>query len=289
MKKIIFAVMACFLALTPALNAAETKAAGTLDMEAFTKAVQAFDLAQVKDIVKWHAVNVSDDKGFFPLYVAAKEGTPEIVEFLIEQGADVNFVGKGKKVTALCVASAKQKLDTVLVLLEHKADTNKCPALAYEMINKDDKKDIILELIKHGAKVNEVGMLKATPLMLAAAFGKIEHVKILLDNKADVNFVSANFTPLSAAIKAIGQPNAYAIVELLVNKGASLKIANDNRKEKEPLWQDKYKASDFKGAEQKEAQKLITYLKALAAKEAKAAPAQKSSAPVKKAAAPAKK
>lgn len=313
MKKIFF-VMLSFLLVAqtyasaqkmPWQKAAQKKAApqqaapvgvGPADMEALTLAIRAEDINLVKQLVTKNNVNKPDEKGVFPLYVAAKEGTEVMVKLILEQGADVNYIAPGKKLTALCAACGRQNVFAINVLLQHKADPNKCPALSYFVAGQVDAPEEVSLLIRNGAKVNAVGYMKATPLMLAAASGKPKSVKVLLENKADPNFVSANLTALSAAFIGISLPQTEEIITLLTSHGATLAAANAARKEGEPLWQDKFKASDFPEDKRANAEKVIAYINELASgkphKAAAAKPASaKAKATVKKEppAAPAKK
>lgn len=307
MKKIFFVMLSFFMIAQtyaaaqkmPWQKTAQKKAApqqaapagmGPADMDGLALAIRSEDINLVKQLVTKRNVNMPDENGVFPLYVAAKEGTEIMVKLILEQGADINYIAPGKKLTALCAASARQNVFALNVLLNHKADPNKCPALSYLVSGKVDTPQEVELLIRNGAKVNAVGYMHATPLMLASAFGKPKSVKVLLENKADPNFVSSNLTALSAAFTAAGRPETEEIIGLLTSHGATISAANAARKAGDPLWQDRFKASDFPEDKRANAEKVIVYIndlangkphKATAAKPA-AAPAK---APVKKAAA----
>lgn len=303
MKKIFFVVLSFFIIAQtyasaqkmPWQNTAQQKGApqalpagvGTADMNGLASAVRSGDINIVKQIVTTRNVNMPDENGVFPLYVAAKEGSEIMVKLILERGADINYTAPRKKLTALCVACIVQNPFTIEALVKHKADPNKCPALSYLVSGKMDVAEPVELLIRNGAKVNAVGYMHATPLMLAAAFGKTKSVKVLLENKADPNFVSTNLTPLSAAFTGIGRPETLEIIKLLTAHGATLSAANAARKAGDPLWQDKFKASDFPEDKRANAEKVIEYINELATgkphKAVSAATAVPTKAAVKKA------
>ncbi len=281
MKKIFFVLLSFFIIAQtyasaqkmPWQKAAQKKASpqevapaglGPADMDSLSLAIRAEDINLIKQIITKRNVNMPDENGVFPLYVAAKEGTEIMVKLILEQGADVNYIAPGKKLTALCVACARQNVFAINTLLKYKADPNKCPALTYLVSGKVDAPQEVEQLIRSGAKVNAVGYMQATPLMLASAFGKPKSVKVLLENKADPNLVAGNLTALSAAFSGIGRAETEEIIGLLVSHGATLAAANAARKEGTPLWQDKFKASDFPEDRRKNAEKVISYINELA-------------------------
>ena len=99
--------------------------------------------------------------GFTALHVASYFGWHNVVELLLENGADVDKVAmNGSDLTPLQSAVSRQHADVVRVLLEYNPDVN-------------------------------VKMLGGfTPLMMAAALGLLDIVQMLLDNGADKTMVS---------------------------------------------------------------------------------------------------
>ena len=101
--------------------------------------------------------NATDTTGHFPLQEALRH--PDIVEVLLEAGADPNIHFKDGKTALFDVAMSFRvhECEVTLLLLQHGADPN----LAY----------------------TETGM---TPLILAALAASIDLVKVLLEHGADV-------------------------------------------------------------------------------------------------------
>jgi len=138
---------------------AEEPANGGVDIEyQLLEASKAGDLELVKKIVNQHShiVNCRDLDGRHstPLHFAAGYNRVGVVEFLLNNGADVHAKDKGG-----------------LVPLH-----NACSYGHYEVTEL---------LVKHGATVNVSDLWKFTPLHEAAAKGKYEIVKLLLKHGAD--------------------------------------------------------------------------------------------------------
>ena len=73
-------------------------------------------------LIKYGAdVNVVDDTGVTPLFVAVMKKKVEAVATLLKSGADVNFIGP-KGHTSLRIASFHGDLPTCKLLLQHGAD-----------------------------------------------------------------------------------------------------------------------------------------------------------------------
>ncbi|CAH0559644.1 unnamed protein product [Brassicogethes aeneus] len=122
------------------------------------EAAKSGDLEQVQRLLTAypHIVNCRDLDGRHstPLHFAAGYNRVSVVEYLLQQGADVHAKDKGG-----------------LVPLH-----NACSYGHYEVTEL---------LVKHGASVNVADLWKFTPLHEAAAKGKYEIVKLLLKHGAD--------------------------------------------------------------------------------------------------------
>ncbi|PIO31049.1 hypothetical protein AB205_0006570, partial [Aquarana catesbeiana] len=99
-------------------------------------------------------INLTDEEGFTPLMWAAAHGQIAVVEFLLQNGADPQILGKGRE-SALSLACSKGYTDIVKMLVE-------C-----------------------GVDVNEYDWNGGTPLLYAVHGNHVKCVKILLENGAD--------------------------------------------------------------------------------------------------------
>ena len=107
------------------------------------------------------------------LLVAIDSGHGEMARFLLEQGADPNHDGAGR--TALH-AAVQRKLPVVLAaLLEHGADPNARLERNLPLVSRRIGQS-------NGLTPSNIG---ATPFFLAASFGDLEHMRILVAGGAD--------------------------------------------------------------------------------------------------------
>ena len=146
------------------------------------------DFGRVKQLVAQdpELVNSLSGDGFTPLGLAAFTGRLEIAEFLLAQGADVNFVSQGEnQFTALTGAVASGSAPIVKLLLMHGADPNHLyesgqfsPLLAAAA---EGKVGIVDLLIRHGARVNLKGKDGKSPLGLAREKGHAAVVEMLVN------------------------------------------------------------------------------------------------------------
>jgi len=198
---------------------------------AICQAVVDGDIERVKLLIsKGPDLNAEDDKGQIPLNLAAREGHKEIVELLLEHGADVN-VGSvfGKEYNnwiAAEFAMYKNHTEIAQLLISKGSDIS---PLFFAIYMEDEIK--ARSLIEGGADVNSRTPGGITPLHQAVNKGLKDIVELLIAYDADVNAGHYwGWTPLhSAAIYGYED-----IAELLINTGANV-IAKDEAG-RIPLW-----------------------------------------------------
>ncbi len=151
------------------------------------------DLKKVKEIIDRdpNQINVQDVQGFTPLHLASGKGHIEIVEFLLNHGADTELeICTGDTPLTLATRFAGGgKYETIKALLEHGAMVDHKgllgqTALHHATIYSGEK--AINLLISYGADVNARGEYQITPLHKAAMHNKIEAAKVLVENGADI-------------------------------------------------------------------------------------------------------
>lgn len=158
-----------------------------------------------------------------PIHHAARHGSTEVVEYLIDKGADVNAKRNAEGDTAILIALSEGHLATAELLLGHGARVDH-PGIVGNAVQFDDP--ALLERLRAaGADLNveHVG----TPLMRAVAtFGggdvqktycREKSARYLLSQGANVNAKNDYETILTAAIRA---QNPTACVRLLLEHGA---------------------------------------------------------------------
>ena len=152
-------------------------------------AIAAKDFSMVKEFIEKGAnINSFGSSGQVPLSEALSPDEAEILDFLLNHGADVNLNSKGAlgEMSVLEIAVANGYLSSTRKLLEHGAQIEK-----------------------------ENSILNETVLFNAIRSGNVELIKLLIANRADIthkNFVGE--TPVSLAERS---ENA-SILEILKPK-----------------------------------------------------------------------
>lgn len=130
-------------------------------------------------------IQAQDNNGATALILAATEGHADVVRALLNRGADVtakdhdggtallNSVFFGYRDAAAEVLKYKQKIDT--------RDLNEAMLIAAGM----GHTDIVKDLIHNQVSVNVAGRHARTPLMAAVKFGRVEMVRLLVENGSD--------------------------------------------------------------------------------------------------------
>ena len=153
------------------------------------KAAYKGDLKKVKEIIDRdpNEINVQDVQGFTPLHFASGKGHIEIVEFLLNHGADIELeILNGETPLMLAARYARYgQYETIKTLLEHGAmvnhkDENSRTALHNAAMYRG--KEIMNLLISYGADVNARDKHQSTPLHQAAMLNNIEAAKALVEH-----------------------------------------------------------------------------------------------------------
>jgi len=176
--------------------------------EALFRAVELMDLEAVEEALENGAdVDATNNYDDCPLICAERNGHTEIVQLLLDYGANIDVYTRGDIKRILQRAVENNHIEIVQLLLSYRAE-----------INASDK---------YGN----------TALHTAAIYGHIEIARFLIANGADVNAKNQwGETPLYEAIKGtyFGGGGSVKLAELLLNHGVDINaIIND--KEETPL------------------------------------------------------
>ena len=162
-----------------------------------------------------------------PVADAAARGDRETVKALLKQAADVN-AAQGDGMTALHWAAINGDAELAQMLIFAGANVRATTRLGtytpLYLASQQGHGTVIHALVKAGGDVKAGTPNGTTPLMVAAASGEVEAVRVLLDNGADANAKDGvrGQTPLMYAAAS----NRPAVIELLASKGADLKVTN---------------------------------------------------------------
>ena len=182
------------------------------------------------DEVQWQLdagvdVNEESSKGLAPLHYAANAGHNDIVELLIERGANVNATDSGKGATPLDYAHWGDHEEVIETLNAHNAQREHekggkgigQSSLIHDAALDGDIDEVQRQL-DAGVDPNLKNSKGATPLFYAVYGGHLEIVELLITRGADVNAVYLNNSVLDQAHSYDDQE----MVELLEAHGAEV-------------------------------------------------------------------
>ncbi|NWR56502.1 ASB3 protein, partial [Bucorvus abyssinicus] len=153
-----------------------------------------------------------------PLFLAVENGHADVVEFLLQHGANVEGPHCWSGWNSLHQASFQGYTEIMEVLLENgaskecKDDFGITPLFVAAQYGKLESLSL---LISHGAEVNCQAKDRATPLLIAAQEGHTECVKLLLSKGADPNLY-CNKENWQLPIHAAAEMGHEKILELLI-------------------------------------------------------------------------
>ena len=184
-----------------------------------------------------------------PLYLAVKNCTIKIIEYLLLHGANPNQPNKYAE-TPLFIAATKGSsqnwMDIVKLLVQHNADVNKC--------NNDGRSPLFMAvmdenvpttefLATHGADVNVTDFELSCPLLLAASKQSYDLVDCLVRHGCDLNRMDAQqATALHFIARATTEKESFAqsqaqdqteelpTMGLLVLHGANVSLKDNDGK-----------------------------------------------------------
>jgi ankyrin repeat protein len=160
-----------------------------------------------------------------PLHLAIHTKATDVVQALLEAGADANRPGQitwqsrwgggqfSSGITPLSLAISEGNAEAVKLLLAHKADPNSLGPDRLPVILQAARNPSVLEpLLKAGAKPNVDDGEGRTPLIFATADGVTEPVRLLLAHGADLEVRPFGSTPLLIAVDRCDQKSAEALL-----------------------------------------------------------------------------
>lgn len=147
------------------------------------------DGALVTVLFRGFDVNTLDAEGRHGLHIAMMEGSLKVAKTLLDlSGTRIDTRNKSDE-TPLMIAALKGRTEFATKLIDRGADVNKTGWTPLHYAATGGHVEIIeLLLQKHHAYIDAESPNKTTPLMMAAQYGGVKAVKILIDEGADMGF-----------------------------------------------------------------------------------------------------
>lgn len=190
-------------------------------------AVLSGNLDILRRVISGSEVKLSGELGASMLGQATRSGRTDLLEFLLNSGANVNAHRKQGGGTALLNAVSSGSLENVRFLLSKGADVtardeNGRTALWYAAVS--DNTGFITLLVQHGADVNERDNQGKTPLMHAFDLCYTWTIRALLDAGA-YPFVQEQQTNRNVQLYSTGDPKC-AIARSMIEEAVHSRPAN---------------------------------------------------------------
>ncbi|CAH0050248.1 unnamed protein product [Clonostachys solani] len=172
-------------------------------------------------LVKNAEVNAFEPaSGWNALMAAASSGHLELVELLLNHGADINLQGKGGS-SPLGIA-ARQGNEKIIDLLLDRGATVGFPIIKAAILG--DQVQIAEELIRIGSGYDRQDEAMGEILQLACLQGFKSLAQALIQNGANVNF--SDWNRHGSVLQASAQQDNEEIVQMLIDNGAYINYAS---------------------------------------------------------------
>lgn len=165
------------------------------------------------------------------LWDAARRSDVGEVKRLLGLKADVNWSNKDNDgYTPLIIASVKGLTEMAELLLNHRANINKCSSNGYAPLNcasGNGHTQTVCRLIARNADLETKNQKGQTPLICASIKGHVDCIRALVSASADLNSVAG--TAGHTALIYAAAFNVMPAVRVLVEAGADLELRGDDQ------------------------------------------------------------
>jgi ankyrin repeat protein/predicted Ser/Thr protein kinase len=181
------------------------------------------------------SINVRANNGATPLFNAVTYGRQPIVQLLIERGADVDQADSAADTPLMVAAEGGAYLPnnvpvmTMLIGAKAKIDLQDGRGRsALYRAAAEGKEDAVRLLLEKKADPNLKANDASTPLLEAVTYNKLAAATVLLDHGADANMADAGGnTPLMAVAEGSYYPKSQTeMISLLLRHGAKMELTN---------------------------------------------------------------
>ncbi len=210
----------------PATSGAQIKTTPDYDL------ILAADAGSMKHVrvavIEGANIDARSEDGITPLMYAAQNGYLDIVEFLVDLGADINARPYNSNRTALMAAVENCYVETAEFLIRQGADFTVQDYRDRHLMHKGALCgfwEMCDMLLYYDLPADPVDEDKRTPLMLAAFDGYDSTVNVLIENQAFVNHADTNG---NTALHMAAQNGHADVIKTLLNAGSKPAISNNN-------------------------------------------------------------
>jgi ankyrin repeat protein len=163
-------------------------------------------------------VNITDNIGASPAWIASSMGYVNILKLLLDAGADMEK-HSNDKFTPMVIAIGKNKFESVKFLVENKVKVDPYSLLAAVQINNIEMVKFLLPL----TNVNFQDPNKKTAIMFATYEDNVDITKLLIENGADVNMKDKLDW---SAVHFAARNNSFRALSLMIEAGADINVKN---------------------------------------------------------------
>jgi ankyrin repeat protein len=182
------------------------------------EAIKTNDAEAVKKLASTKLVNLADEDGDFPLMNAALYGSGQIMEILLQKGADPNAKNKDGETALMWSAQDPEKIK---LLIKHGADINMAAKTGNTVLLiasvGNNQLPLIEFLVSQGADPLVKNQKGETSLMRAALFGDSSTISYLISRGVEMD--AKDTSGSTALMNSIFNVNTEATLVLL-EKGA---------------------------------------------------------------------
>ena len=176
----------------------------------------------MKDII-----NNLDEEGFTLLHWNAKEGNAEIVQKLIDKGANIEIKDKENGSTPLLWACQNGHTNVVKILLQNRANLfafSKSGNTGLHFAVESGNIELVEMLVKKGLDIDAKDEYGFTPLLFACQNGHIDVAKILLQYGANIRAASYNG---ATALHYATESGNINLIEMVLKEGLNVNATNN--------------------------------------------------------------
>jgi ankyrin repeat protein len=164
------------------------------------------------------------------LHIAAQNELPDIVEALLDAGAEIFAAQNG--LTPLCIAIILGQFEIARSIILAKPElvsyaTELDQSTPLHRASERSEADIVRLLIENGADARRTDTYGQTPVHKAAIYGRVGNLDLLLQSAIPTNdLINVSDHDASTALHCAVERGHYEIVTTLVSRGAYVNQAN---------------------------------------------------------------